>query len=339
MRCVQIATVALFVAMALVVAPPACAQSLPTLDEATALVRKAIGATDLGATDTPPFHMTAHVHYMLVDGKKTDGTYEMLFATRDRYREEIRFGKATETHVVSDGKLYVSRSTRNPTVEAWRTRELMRFPGGHAAWSNAAIQALRVGAVTSPQGKQTCVDAGDTIFDRGACFDPATNEVLVLSVKTKAVHVVASQTIALQLSDFMTLTTLRYPKHMVQNSSWDSVEVSVDKLEAPGAFDDHAFDPPANAAARDWCAAPTYETPPRQMQTQTAIVLGPPAVFSFVVDKQGHATHVTEIRSATYNSTVDPIRKSIENRKQAIRLCNGKPVEYEAFIVTDIAMR
>src|SRR5579863_7474072 len=101
---VLIATMALFAAMALVGAPSAGAQALPTLDEASALLKKAIDATNLKAPGGPPFHLIAKIHYALND-KTADGKYEILYASPDRYRVQLQLDGVGETDIALGDKL------------------------------------------------------------------------------------------------------------------------------------------------------------------------------------------------------------------------------------------
>ncbi|MGB0034105.1 MAG: hypothetical protein WBP79_01365 [Candidatus Acidiferrales bacterium] len=272
----------------------ASAQSLPTLDEATALVLKAIATTNLGPGNKQPFHLVAKVRYT-IDSKTIEGTCEFYFAAPDRYREEYHIGKITEIEVALNDKLYISRSPRTPTPAVWRIGTLLRFPGSPVR--NAPVKAVRVYGGASPDSNGICVDASDQIFDREACFDPETRDVLRLTTGTKEHNKVVGFTEELKLRDFLTVASLRYPMRMERISSWDKIEIEVEKLTAETTFDEHLFDPPPKAAVHDWCSIPTIQYPPQPLAMQAFVGFDEPAVYYFIVDKQGHAKNVLSLRA------------------------------------------
>lgn len=86
------------------------AQTLPTKQEAEDLLQKAAEAADLWTSDAPPFHLFASVHYELA-GQPSDGTYDLLWVSPDRYREHFTMRTANEVQIAAGNKLYISRNT------------------------------------------------------------------------------------------------------------------------------------------------------------------------------------------------------------------------------------
>lgn len=257
MQRVLIAAGALAVVFALR-ASPLCAQPPPTLDEATALLHKAIAATDLTTASMPPYDLVAKVRYT-INNTTADGTYDLLFAAADRKRKEVHLGSIGETDVYTRDKKYVLRTTPTMTYPVWSVDEFLEYPGFHYLGPNP--KATKVESVSDGNGKRFCVTAESAAnVVKEICLDASTNAVV-------SVHVTATLpsdappglAFELKLDDFMDLGPIRYPRHLMKRQVLETIDATVEKLEPAGPFAEDAFTPPPDAKKFDWCAEPALE--------------------------------------------------------------------------------
>ena len=180
-------------------------QSLPSDADATALLHKAIEATDLRVSSVPSFHLLASLHFES-DGKGTDGRYEILWAARDRYRVNFVLGDIGETDIVLGDKIFISRTTPVLTFPKWVIERFLWSP----AFQLEDKTATRVSPTRVDDMVQTCMDPGsDKYAQRQVCLDPATNNLMSVNVGANSVR--GNGKFQLELSDFVSLGTLRYP--------------------------------------------------------------------------------------------------------------------------------
>lgn len=312
------------------------AQSLPSNAEATALLRKAIEATDLRATSAPPFHLIASFHYVS-EGKSSDGKYELLWAAPDRYRVNFVLGSIDETDIVLADKIFIARSTPTLTFPKWVVEPFLWFPVNQLE-DKAATRVFS----TQIDGKmQTCLDAGsDKYAERRACLDPATNDLMSVTVRATAVK--GNGKFQLELSDFVSVGTLHYPKHiLLRNAIW-SVSAEVEKFVETVDFDPNVFVPPANVITRGWCPKladkdQTSQTTPSRFSAPRPFpeVSGYTAWY-FLVSPEGNVTNSVLLHSSGL-SLPTKLDSGILGTRRRIHSCDGKPIEYETVMwIADI---
>jgi hypothetical protein len=103
------------------------AQSLPSKKEMAEIIDHAMTELTLGQTGAPPFHLVARLRYKGSAGAM-DGSYELLWASRDEYREIFQLGTATRTELALKNKIYVTRNTPLITYQQRGFRTLMNLP-------------------------------------------------------------------------------------------------------------------------------------------------------------------------------------------------------------------
>jgi hypothetical protein len=333
MRRVLIQLAGFFAALILVSATTARAQSLPTLDEATALLKKAIDGTDLRTPDAPPFHLVAKIRYTL-DDKTTDGTFEILYAAPDRYRVELRLGSIGETDVVTDGKAYTVRTTPTLMYPTYSIASFLWRPG--SLYLRSASKASRVYNSTVGTEARTCVDVeSEKAIFRQICFDPVSNAVV-------SIHVTAQppkgtpKGVAFEndLSDFVNFGPFRYPHHILKKFVNETIEATVETSTPVEAFADSVFTPPDKAEVRDWCASPAHEGQPAKLSASkypTDFWLRTQSITAtyFLVGTDGRIKKKALLHSSG-SADLDALSDlPFENGKRSVRTCNGKPIEYE----------
>lgn len=333
MRRVLIKPAGLFATLVILVgATTARAQSLPTLDEATALLKKTIDATKLNAPGVPPFHLVAKIRYTL-DDKTTDGTYEILYAAPDRYRVELRLGAIGETDIALGDKHYTLRTTPTMSLPFWSFGTFMWQPGH--LYLGSEPKAKRVYTSTVGAEVRTCVDAeGDKDVTKHICFDPANNAVV-------SIHVTAQppkgtpKGVAFEndLNDFVDLGPIRYPRHLVRTFITETIEATVETSTPVGAFADSVFAPPDKAEVRDWCASPVHEgqakLPAPTHPTDSWLRMQNLVAYYFLVGIDGRVKKKVLLHSSG-DAGLDTLSSlPFENGKPSVHTCSGKPIEYE----------
>jgi hypothetical protein len=127
---------------------------------ARALIEKAASMTDLRAPGATPFRLRASVT-TLVNGQNVSGSYTLLWAAPNLYREEFDFPGYTETDVVSDGKLWRKRSVAYRPLRMWQLATLLDIP------SHLREVSLQSGKITKEDRNGTQINCVDWLV----CFD------------------------------------------------------------------------------------------------------------------------------------------------------------------------
>lgn len=334
MRRALIGPAGLFATLALILvgATAARAQSLATLDEATALLKKTIEATKLNAPGVPPFHLVAKIRYTL-DDKTTDGTYEILYAAPDRYRVELRLGAIGETDIALGDKFYTLRTTPTMSLPFWSFGTFIWQPGH--LYLGGAPKANRVYSSTVGTEVRTCVDAeGDKDVTKQICFDPASNAVVSVHVTAQPPKG-APKGIAFEndLNDFVDLGPIRYPRHLVRKFLTETTEATVETSTAAEAFADSVFAPPDKAEVHDWCASPVHEgqakLPDPTHPTDWWLRLQNLVAYYYLVGTDGRVKKKVLLHSSG-NAGLDVLYSlPFEKGKPSVHSCSGKPIEYE----------
>lgn len=332
MQRVLIGAAALIAALATGIAPPR-GQSLPTLDEATALLHKAIAATDLTAQGMPPFHLLAKIRYTIND-TAADGTFDLLLAAPDRKRIEVHLGSTGETAVYTPGKKYVLRTSPTMTYPVWSLYQFLQYPGPFYLGSES--KATNVEGVGEGVGKHTCVTAESAAnVTKEICFDAATNAVVSIHITaTLPSDTPAGEGFELKLYDFVDLGPIRYPRHLLKQHVLETIDATVEKLEPAGTLAEDAFAPPPNAQKFDWCAEPVVARgskplKPKKVRLDYWSNLRTSMAFYVRVDMFGTPTKsVLVMHSGSWPT--ERLFTAGLGRGPYVRLaCSGRAIEYE----------
>jgi hypothetical protein len=306
---------------------PSWAQAPPLSDDnATALLKNSLAATNLKSPAKQPFHLAATVKYKS-DGPTLTGRFEIFFSRPDRYRLNLTIGKLSETQVASGDKLYISRSSEKFSPEAWRIAEFLWFPG---AGLQTPPKVIIGQDITYPTVKvaNNCEKESDALRARKACFDPSQG-ITSFAIQDQNGSRLTQDVVS--LSDFHSLGGYRYPGRLTKKSLWDTIDATVDSFTAEGAFDESTFILPANSIARDWCASPqaiSGASPVHYTVTYTLYV------YYVLVGTDGHARKFSLLNDPVPLG-LDLARQTLERKLYPILACFGKPVEYEMVVITN----
>ena len=307
---------------------PAASQSLPSKKEAAVLLQKAAEATNLRASDTPAFHLVAHVHHDSA-GYRADGAYELLWASPDRYREDFRVQAGQDMIAESDvalaDRFYTARNTAVESFSLWRVRRAVRS----VHWfffEGAKAKVRRVYPATVADKMSICVDAALVFKDSRTCFDPSTLKAISLSLKTSDVQA--------EFSDFSDLGDKRYPRHIVLKEFGDAVEVKVDVLDRVAEFDPNVFVPSRECITRDWCSKPIAKgTWPDPWTSQRLTTMYSPSLVAYylLVGQDGRVKKSAPMQAAMKDADLR-VESWLATVRYPVELCNGQPIEYEIVI-------
>ena len=307
-------------------AQPASAQSLPSKEEAARLLETARHQTSLTGAGAP-FHLVAKLHYT-VDAISLDGTYEVLWATSGRFREEFRLGAIGESDIALDDKLYVLRSSPVLTYPEAMVRKLTGLP--NPAVKPTASEPFQISKVYRSGGageNLLCFDLGSPPTSMNTnCLDSVTGRLVSIISKMKQISRVEDR--------FMSVGAVNYPGHMLSTIGNESLEINVDKLETVARFADELFVPPAGASSRDWCANPDGVTP-LDWNLFAKLTVGltlshvPKGFRGYYaqVGANGHVEQAAEVYAdGTARRSGD---RDLNGARFPIHSCAGKPIEYE----------
>jgi hypothetical protein len=315
----------------------ASAQSLPPRKEAAILLQKAAEAADLRAAHDPPFHLVVNIHYE-IGRQSLEGTYELLWASPDRYRANFRMNPATEIEIASGDKLYTLRNTPTLVLPLWTVRNMLNslqnyFYGPH----------LMIDKIYSAQAngeKQICIDSGDESTKRQACFEGSTNQALFLGVAAEFSHSAyhdEKKLFGMELNDFFSLGHKRYPRQIVRHQYDEKAQVEVKVLEQVTAFDKDVFAPPDGSEVRDWCPNPDTKGKATHGSAPTFNMHSPGSLYAYyvIVGNDGHVKKAAAMRSIE-SSMDERMKEWLQTWKFPVILCNGKPIEQEAVVEVPI---
>lgn len=325
---------ATFVSCALIV-PLARGQSLPTKSEAKELVRKTIEDMRLRSPESPPFHLAANVHFE-VKGKAVDGTYELLWATPERYREEFRMESIAETDLGLEGNLYILRTTPALPLPLWRVRNLLFSPTGGPMDSP---RVRSVGRAQSATGNEVCVEASYNVAGRERfCFNSATNEIVSIKGGDPDGKP-PMRDVRRELGDFTQLRAIRFPRHLFYDDAGEQLDIRIESLDAAPNFPESAFVPPSNASVRDGCSSPTQSDARPWLQQPTMTLNKSFAIpaYAVLVGRDGRVEKVTPAVSGGdgFDRTMDNF---LHNAPFPVKSCGGKPIQYEEIVFPAILL-
>lgn len=318
---------------------PLSAQSLPNKKEVSQWVRKALDANILQDSEGSPYHFVATIRYTLGE-KSFAGKCEVLWAAPDRHRVEFRLGDTRETDVVLGDKRYVVRNTATMTLAMWAASSLL-FPQNPvvipAQLRSDSIHKL----FPSDEGSahQTCAIVGDhTSLIHEMCFDAATSEITSRQVHPNPHGALPKEPLSLDLTEYVSLGKMRFPKHLVRRVGPELICVDLEKWEAVPTFGADAFVQPANATEWDWCSKPEIRLEAATQSsllvpslTATGALEGPYLLAYKMVGQDGTTKQVVELFGPQNDAAKDFLSRQ-RRQRSALHVCGGKTVAYETIV-------
>jgi len=301
------------------------------------MLNRAYIAMNLRNGDSPPFHLLARFRHQ-EGGKTLEGTYELLWAGRQHFRETFSAGGEQEINVALDNRIYVTRTSVAVTLPLRNVRELVASP----VPGNLMVD-YDVTNVTTEQkdgATLTCVHAvkSDTATSQQAteqaCFDSTSRQIVSLHAEGN----LRNTPMKVQLDAFKVIGVKRYPAQMSRtveqaNMPSASTEVTIETLEDVKQFDGNPFVPPAGAEARDWCL--TLGTPP-PFDDSGRPMFSPDEIaklseFFVLVGADGKVKESAPVRVDIDPAGEQKIQSWLKRARFPIQNCGTEPVEYETF--------
>jgi hypothetical protein len=310
------------------------AQSLPSKKEMMNIVDAACARLTLGQEGSPPFHLVARMHSEGSAGE-ANGTYELLWASRGRFREIFQFGPITQTDVALDTKRYVLRNTGLSSYQQSEFSRLLNLPLASPPITGRRV--TRVYELTSGNSSTICANLEDVYQNRKVCVDRATREIVLDAFNASG----AEGSFTFEASDFTTIGPARFPLHVVRAGPHETLEVRVDKLLQASPFADGVFTPPAGATADAWCADPVIHNPgiadPEALFVQIRLLarrahpysqVPPEWVYLVAISANGQVQQYLPV-SRDDREMDDEVGRYIKGQRFPTRRCGGRPIGYE----------
>jgi hypothetical protein len=306
------------------------AQTIPRRADADKLLQDTVHRQFLDAVGNPPFHLVAHVRYDHL-GTTKEGTYELLWAGPNRFKEELQLGEATETDIVLGDKIYILRNTPTLMPHFRYIPSLVRNP--FYPTSLHELDTATVSRVYSDGKAGTptfCVEPGD-LRDARVCFDTATRQITFLHTHWGPY----SSLKTLDQNDFISVEGIRYPRHVVHQNKNETTEISVEKLEKVADLPANAFVPRASSEVRDWCLHPVAPLDILNQHAPFPKTHPSDAFFPFyiLIGRDGHIEKFVSL-----NPAAPPVDDRIENwirkAQYPVTMCGNKPIKTERILMS-----
>ena len=314
---------------AVLLAAGARAQGVPSKKEMSELIYEAHSHRYLTTKDAAPFHLVAKFRYAYGGVTKT-GTYELLWAGPERYREEFRLGDDIgETDLALDDKLYVHRNTNFIPYPLWRIRRLLALPDSSLRFQYGAQHPVQ--SIQQVAANVLLVKVEDEHTKHYVRTDLTGNEIVSeeSSVEEKKLKE------SLAFDTFENFGPVHYPRHILFSLNDETMEVNVTKVERVETFGDNVFMPPADATEQDWCAAPTLKLSPLNHLDAPYIVMAPSldqhkmeGTYYYEFSADGHLEKVAKLLPDGTATELKVNPKERDSRPFPVRTCAGKPVPH-----------
>jgi hypothetical protein len=302
------------------------AQSLPAKKEAAEMLAKAEEQTKLSSSGTPPFHLIAALQYKAGHFSAV-GTYEVLWAAPDRFRQELRLGEISESDVIVNGKEFVARSTPSAAYLLDRIDDLIGF-----STRTDKPRIEKIGKVYPEQEgteKLVCVQTSGSAKGHTACLDAGTGRL----VSDTRVSQRNDFNPKFEESEFLDYDSIRFPGKFSFEVEDERIEIEVKKLNKVTSFADDVFASPPGATTFVWCEQPRMEggaDPGQGLMTMLSLFGRTKGfhAFYFKVAADGSIEAVDEVhRDGKFRPWLVP---ALDQQRLSVRTCGGKAIEYEA---------
>lgn len=322
--------------------------SLPSKEEAKALVERSNKLTNLRALGSAPFHLHARVKSYGPKGQNIQGTYELLWASLDRWREEIKWGDKSFVRI-ADNNLIWAIGADTDRLDTLHITGLLDFSSRLRMPADRSIDRVQMKQIdgvsaicmrlfhySSTPGGTAIAGTGLLIMspinvERSACWDAATGIPLRIEAGSDRV----------ELGNYSAIGDKQFPHKLRELRDRKTlIEVELDSLELLDVTTTNAFTPSIGMSAKPWCVNMISPTPLRFGSATgstslpgggfiTALpteLLGRELVV-FRVDEAGRAVDVHAFTTGGEVSIKDRERLTLLESRFRPATCDGRPVE------------
>jgi hypothetical protein len=346
----------------LIMSPPLSAQKnapLPSKAEGTALLDAASQRTNLWAAGSAPFHLRATARTYGAKGEISQGTFELWWASPERYRDEINWGDGASIRIADRDSLWVDGADAH-RYDTFRVTQLLGFPSRlntSPGWSADKVQVEQIDGAAAiclrftrssnfpnkmvmPDGRVFVASA--PIPAPFACLDPINKLPVQIERGNRR----------LQLGNYVQIGDRQFPRKLAELTRGGApiVQVELDTLESLDPSETAPFAPYAGIAAERWCANMIVPKALR-LRLPAGIDYAEDTFFSpFVTDASSRALlvfrvneggHPAEVRTFTTAGEVpikDKDKRTLLQSSFTPASCGGKPLAWE-FLIPDYPLQ
>jgi len=342
---------------------------LPSTKEFKKLIESAGEDSHLSKWKNGPFHLVTKVNYSL-SGTTVGGVYEILWASQDQFRVNLKLGDSAEVYIVTGGKVYHWRTSLAVFLPKMTLDTAVQSP--LLIWDDEGESVHKVYASNATGQSLTCGEVSDFYLTGEACADPTTNKIVSLHVTPKPHkqadvgigHYLHAEGSSFTLTGAVPGAPAWYPARIERNVYDEHVVVEVSTFATVKSFADSVFTPPKSATSYDWCAEPSYVrrvgfdraaipgTAPweQRVDSSHATYMGPGAMpsvtitepgellaYYLIVGPDGKASTVRALRANDPHSQ-EKLDKDFSQVMFPKLACNGKDITREMVIYPPITL-
>lgn len=292
-------------------------------EEAAALLTQAAELSNLRSPESPPFRLRARAQISGRSKERADGSYLLVWASPEQWREEITFPGFSQVRVVKEGKLWQRRSVDYLPLRIYHLTQALDFQSRLKLKPGQKIDKIRERKRNGTPIR--CVKVRpDAVNFYEFCFDPADG--FLVCDRYPVVTYEYTDHVAWESKIFpRTLRVLEYGKPVV--------EVWVEELKVEPAPAPSLFLPLSNAEVQIWCENPEPARALREgSRRETYYFLSSPATgivsIYAVIGEDGKLHNLTLLRSVSHELAATDLDfyKHLRFRPE---MCNGVPVKHE----------
>ena len=315
--------------------------ALPTRDEFKLLLVKAYDQPNLWSYGSPAFHLRAKTKAYGVKAAVIEGTYELWWDSKDRWREDVSWNNQMSSQFAVREQIWRTGEDTHRADTFRVTSVLKTWQGVYMDIPSANIQARTIGST----GFLSACASGhkSNMPPQTICLDPATGSL-------SETHLADQHW---EYADYIQLEAKRFPRRI---EYWDGkkplVEVDTELLEKFDAAKSADLVPPTGTPPAVWCSdmiaprathygAPTMDF--RQKQTEEGLLkngFGPPVparyadlgMVIFSVDEKGRVIDVQAFLPGGPHAIDKGEKKMMMSSAFQPASCHGKPVSGELIL-------
>jgi hypothetical protein len=310
-------------------------------------MEQAFARTDLMLPGSSPFHLRAQVTVFKRDLPTAQETFDLVWASPERWREEFTWPEGKAVRVVDGDRIWVLDDDAHrldqdrfatllnftSTLRMNRGERLTRVHRKNLNGVIADCIELRqdLGPLISAPPQQVLLMGISNQLDRKICLDAAQH----LPMRTE------SGPSRWELADFVSFGPKEFPRLLNYfREGKPFVTAEVKELESLDPAKGNTFAPPAGATSKPWCQDEVRpflvslggaEEP--RIEINELVFLPPGferhALVVFEVDSQGHVTAVKAFDSEGRSSLKDSEARKLLKSVFKPATCHGQPIESE----------
>jgi len=301
-------------------------------------IEQAVAQTNI--FELSSFQMKASVQ-IESQGKQIDGSYQMLWAGHERWREEINLPGYKEIQVGGNGKVWVQRSTDFMPLRIYNLHAVLGFGSGAGVGHRYAESLVQSGLIEKdvPRKMHSRKQHGERL----SCVEIENERKTSREICVNDVTGTIVRNPSYVDKDFQPAGTKIFPRHLRFVVGGRTVaKVDVSELVTPAQISPEAFDPPQGAVPQNGCMNPMPfridnrippEYPPR---ARASHVQGTVAVDVWI--EADGTPQIGEVVARADSDLEKSTIEAIQRWHYEPAKCNGVPVNVETVVQINYAL-